>query len=93
MITLDIKDIYINLTVKGILRRAKTWLQKTDNNQEINKQIIMILSNIMGQNYFQYIKQCYKRQNEIAMCSPISGFLAEIYIQVMEEKHKTQDRK
>ena len=36
MITLDIKDIYINLTVKGILRRAKTWLQKTDNNQEIN---------------------------------------------------------
>jgi len=35
-ITLDIKDIYINLPVKRILRRAKTWLQKTDNNQEIN---------------------------------------------------------
>jgi len=45
----------------------------------------MILSNIMGHNYFQYNKQCYKPQNEIDMCSPISGFLEEIYIQVMEE--------
>ena len=38
MITLDIKDMYVNLPIKGILRAAKTWLQKTVNNPETNKQ-------------------------------------------------------
>jgi len=37
MITLDIKDMHVNLPVKGILRSGKTWLQKRDNNPEINK--------------------------------------------------------
>ena len=45
----------------------------------------MLLSAIMEQNYFQYNKQCYKSQNGIAMGSPISGYLAEIYIQGIEE--------
>ena len=87
MITLDIKDMYVNLPIKGILRTAKTLLRKTDNNPEINKQIMMLLSTIMEQNYFQYNKQCYKPLNEIAMGSPIYGFLAEIYIQVIEDTH------
>jgi len=87
MITLDIKDMYVNLPIKGILRTAKTLLRKTDNNPEINKQIMMLLSTIMEQNYFQYNKQCYKPQNGTAMGSPISGYLAEIYIQGIEETH------
>jgi len=37
MITLDIKYMYINLSIKGILRAAKTWLQKTVNKPETNK--------------------------------------------------------
>ena len=37
MITLDIKDMYVNLPIKGILRAAKTWLQKTVNKPETNK--------------------------------------------------------
>ena len=36
-ITLDINDMYINLPIKGILRAAKTWLQKTVNNPEKTK--------------------------------------------------------
>ena len=28
MITLDIKDMYFNLPVKGVLRTTKTWLHK-----------------------------------------------------------------
>jgi len=45
----------------------------------------MLFSTIMEQNYFQYNKQCYKPQNGIAMGSSISGYLAEIYIQGIEE--------
>jgi hypothetical protein len=39
----------------------------------------------MEQNYFQYNKQCYKPKKGIAMGSPLSGYLAEIYIQEIEE--------
>ena len=60
---------------------------KTDKNPEINKQVMMLLSKIMEQNYFQYIKKCYKPQKGIAMGSPISGYLAEIYTQGIEETH------
>jgi len=79
--------MYVNLPIKGILRAAKTWLQKTVNNSETNKQTMMLLSTIMEQNYFQYNKQCYKPQNGIAMGSPLSGYLAEIYSQGIEETY------
>jgi len=39
----------------------------------------------MEQNYFQYNKQYYKPQKGIAIGSPLSGYLAEIYIQEIEE--------
>jgi len=51
----------------------------------MNKQIMILLSIIMEQNYFQYNKQCYKPKKGTAMGSPLSGYLAEIYIQEIEE--------
>ena len=39
----------------------------------------------MEQNYFQYNKQYYKPQKGIAIGSPLSRYLAEIYIQEIEE--------
>jgi len=85
MMTLDIKDISVNLPTEGILTAAKTVLQKTANILEMNKQVMIILSIIMEQNYFKYYKQYYKPQKGIAMGSPLSGYLAEIYIQEIEE--------
>jgi hypothetical protein len=85
MMTLDIKDMYVKLPTEGILRAAKTGLKKTANSLQINKQVMILLSIIMEQNYFQYNKQCYKPQKGIAMVSPVSGYLAEIYIQKIEE--------
>ena len=67
------------------MRAAKTGLQKTANNLEMNKQVMTLLSIIMEQNYFQYNKQCYKPQKGTAMGSPLSEYLAEIYIQEIEE--------
>ena len=69
MITLDIKVMYINLPTVGILRAAKISLQKLANILEMNKQIMVLLSIIMEQNYFQYNKQCYNPKKGIAMGS------------------------
>ena len=37
MITIDIKHMYVNLPTEGIMRAAKTSLQKITNSLEMNK--------------------------------------------------------
>ena len=41
----------------------------------------------MEQNYFQYDNQYFKPEKGIAMGSPVSGTLAEIYLQLIEERY------
>ena len=50
-------------------------------------QIIQLLKVIIEQNYFQYNNQYYKPEKGIAMGSPISGTLGEIYLQLIEERY------
>ena len=84
IITLDIKDMYVNLPIKGILQTAELWLYKHNNNsKQIKEQLLHMLNKIMNQNYFQY-GQIFQPQKVIAMGSPISGTTAEIYLQYLE---------
>ena len=85
IITLDIKDLYVNLPKKGIVQTTKFWLDKNSINKTISEQIIHLLKVIIEQNYFQYNNQFFRPENGIAMGSPISGTLAEIYLQFIEE--------
>jgi len=79
LITLDKKDPYVNVPTQGVLQAAKFWLQKSSNNVGMNKQILTLLKTVMEQNYFQYNNQFYKPDKGIAMGSPISGTIAEVY--------------
>jgi hypothetical protein len=49
------------------------------------KQTLQLLETILKQNYFQYNNQIFRPEKGIAMGSPISGTIAEIYIQFLEE--------
>jgi predicted lactoylglutathione lyase len=63
IITLDIKDMYVNLPIKGIMKTARFWLNKHNNNsKEINEQLLHLLDTIMNQNYFQYEGQIFQPQ-------------------------------
>jgi hypothetical protein len=88
IITLDIKDMYVNLPIKGIIKTAQFWLNKHNNNsKEINEHLVQLLNTIMNQNYFQYEGQIFQPQKGIAMASHISGTMAEIYLQYLEATH------
>jgi hypothetical protein len=53
IITLDIKDMYVNLPIKGIIQTAHFWLNKNNkNNKELNEQALHTLNTMMKQNYF-----------------------------------------
>ena len=40
IITLDIKDVYVNLRIQGIIRHTKFWLNKNINNNELIEQTL-----------------------------------------------------
>jgi len=87
MITLDIKDLYVNLPKQGIIQSTTNWMDRNKIGADIKKQILQLLKIIIEQNYFQYNNQYFKPEKGITMRSPISGTLAEIYLQLLEEKY------
>jgi len=87
ILTLDIKDLYVNLPKQGIIQSTIFWLDKNNTSKKIKEQIIRLLKIIIEQNYFQYNDQFFKPKNGIAMGLPISGMIAEIYLQHIEELH------
>ena len=87
IIALDIKDLYINLPIKNILCITEFQLNKGNQDRVTTKQTMHLLETILKQNYFQYNNQFYQSNNGIAMGSPISGMLAEIYLQYLEETY------
>jgi hypothetical protein len=66
------------------LDHRSCWLNihNNNNNKELNEQTLHALNTIMKQNYFQYGGQIFQPQKGIAMESPISGTMAEIYLTV-----------
>ena len=83
IVTLDIKDMFVNLLIKGIIKTAQFWLNK-HNNKQVNEQLLHMLNIIMNQNYFQYEGQIFQPQKYIAMGSPISSSMAETCLQYFE---------
>jgi hypothetical protein len=53
IITLDIKDLYVNLPIQGILQTTKFWLSKHNNTNTTIEQTLQLLESILKQNYFQ----------------------------------------
>jgi hypothetical protein len=82
-----VKDLYVNLPIQNILNITKFWLKANNQNQAIIDDILHLLDIILGQNYFQYGSHFYQPNKGIAMGSPISSTLAEIYLQYFEKIH------
>jgi len=85
MTTLDIKDLYVNLPIQNIINITKFLLNKNNNETMIVQQTLDLIRVILNQNYFQYNDRYFKPTKGIAMGSPPSGTLAEIYLQFSEE--------
>ena len=83
-LTLDIKDLYFNITIQEImiLKEAKV---ARNNDKHTNHKIMTLLSTILKQNYFSFGDKIYQSNKEVAMGSTASGTMAEIFLQHLEE--------
>ena len=84
MITYDIKDLYVNLPIQGITETTEFWLKRNKTDNKLINEVIQILTNIVNQNYFQHENDWFQPEKGVAMGSPISGTIAEIYLQYIE---------
>jgi hypothetical protein len=89
MITYDVKDLYVNIPIDETLKITESQLLK-NNNKHKTKQIITILKTILAQNYFTFHDSIYHPNKDVAMGSPISGTMAEIFLQYIENRHLKQ---
>ena len=46
-----------------------------------------MLGTILGQNYFTFQDHCYQPDKGVAVGSPLSGIMAEIFLQHLEDSH------
>jgi hypothetical protein len=59
MATFDIKDLYVNITIKETINIAKEMLH-INNDTQTTHQIISLLEIILEQNYFQFQQKIFK---------------------------------
>jgi len=59
MITLDIKDLHVNLPTKNMLHITKFWFNRRNHDPVTTEHILYLLKIILKQNYFQYNNQFY----------------------------------
>jgi len=86
LITLDIKDLYVNIPIEETVHTTRTQLLK-HNDQQTTNQICNMLGTILRQNYFAFQDNCYQPDKGVAMGSPLSGTMAEIFLQHLENLH------
>jgi hypothetical protein len=95
MLTLDITDIYVNIPTDYIPRITRTWLQYNNIEPTLQQQTIHTLKTILQQNYFLHNNTIYQPTKGVAMGSPISGLIAEIFLQFYENlniKHQLENK-
>jgi hypothetical protein len=88
--SLDINDLYVNIPIEDTIRITKFWLHEQNHDSRLIEQTTHALEIIWKQNYFQYNNRFYQPRKGVAMGSPISSMVAEIYLQYLEDSHLKQ---
>ena len=81
---MDIKDLYLNIPINDTLLVTNKLVKDNHMDKSIIKEIMSILRMILNQNYFQYNEKYYKTRSGVAMGSPLSSTMAEIFLQDLE---------
>lgn len=83
--SIDCINMYTNIPVKDTIKIVKTKL--IENNVSLNevKEVTKLLKLVLGQNYFKFNNKVYTQKEGLAMGSPLSGLLANIFINNIEK--------
>ena len=83
------KDLYVNIPIDETINIIKTKLQQ-NNTRQLTYQIIAMIKTVLQQNYFAFQQTIYQPKQGISMGSPISGIIAEIFLQNYKDNYIKQ---
>jgi hypothetical protein len=84
LITYDIKGLYVNIPLKETTNITRKLLTDKKIHDTTVNQACTLLTHILQQNYLQFNYKFYQPNKGVAMGSPISGLIAEIFLQHLE---------
>jgi hypothetical protein len=93
---MDIKDTHVKTPINYTLNFANKLLNNNCVDEHSTRDIMSFLRMIMNQNCFQYEVKFYKPTSGVAMGSPLSSNMAEIFLQDLEQnrlKHPLRGKK
>jgi len=85
LITLAVKDLYINILINKVLHITKTDLKYSDTDTLISQQVIVLLNLILNQNYFHYCNKLFKTNTGVGTEYYAAGIIGKIIIQYFEQ--------
>lgn len=92
IMSLDIVNLYTNIPVPETLSILKSLLFDANILDTCKVQeLIQLLETILSQNYFLFNNQYYIQEGGLAMGSPLSGLLADIYLNYYENTYVLSD--
>ncbi len=83
----DITNMYTNIPTQETIQITKELLQKNGIKKEKIDEIITLITTITEQNYFQHNNKFYSQTDGLPMGNPLSGTLANIYMNHFENQH------
>lgn len=89
----DVVNLYTNVPVAHTIALVKDNLETHSNMlPEAINECIELLTEVLKQNYFIFDNKLYMQNDGLAMGSPLSGILSDIYLNDIENKHIFSDK-
>lgn len=85
-LSLDIKNLYNNIPIQETIQIIDNTLRQKNENSLVIEQLTEITRLILQQNYFMFNNEIYVQNEGVAMGSPLSGIISEIFLQNLEDK-------
>lgn len=92
LVSFDIVNLFTNVPVDQTLDIVKDHLNKDSNLlPEAITELLTLLKEALKQNYFKFNDKYYSQPNGLAMGSPLSSLLANVYLNHIENKYIFSD--
>jgi hypothetical protein len=85
--SLDIKNMYSNIPVSETKQILESMLASGLTDHKVSSEILYCYEIVTKQNYFTHGNQIIAQTDSLAMGTPSSGIISEIFLQHFEHSH------
>jgi hypothetical protein len=85
-----VRDLFVNIPIQETLNITDNVLQQKTIDSISKNQILQLMKTVLFQNYFTFSGNIYQPPKGIAVGSPISSIISEIFLKYYETNHQSQ---